>query len=86
MIAGWILFVSSAFADENRSSVDIKIAQMEKALKEDRERLVAQLKAMIVEINAKERRDAVGKYQQKTHQENNSTIGTFAQECSTSDR
>jgi lipopolysaccharide biosynthesis regulator YciM len=76
-----LLYVGTMSAEENRTSVDVQIAQMEKALEEDRVRLVAQLKAMIVQINAQEHSDAVGKYQKQSQQEANMTSITPQKEC-----
>jgi lipopolysaccharide biosynthesis regulator YciM len=87
MILVLLLFgIDTVSAEENRTSVDIQIAQMEKALEEDRARLVAQLKAMIVQINAQEHSDAVGKYQKQSQQEINMTSITPQKECKIVDK
>ncbi len=76
-----LLSADAMSAEENRTSVDVQIAKMEKALEEDRARLVAQLKAMIVQINAQEHSDAVGKYQKKSQEEGNTTCMPPLKEC-----
>jgi len=80
MISLLSLFVSGV-CEENRSSVDAQIAQMEKALEADRVKLITELKAMIVQINAKEHNDAVGKHQKKSHKETNTTNEKLLKEC-----
>jgi len=80
MISLFLIF-TSGFCDENRSSVDEQIAQMEKALESDRAKLIAELKAMIVQINAKEHSVAIGMQQKRTHKDINNTQDVLPYEC-----